>query len=156
MRSTSEGTGYDRIMTEPIKAKGCAGTYRYIDQTIAPNERCYYELEAVDQRGRHQVFGPIDFTYLVRFGLAQNVPNPFNPATSIRFSIPRAAVVSLVIYDVSGREVRRLVAGKMPAGYHEVAWNGKNNKGAAVSSGMYFCRLQANKDQATRKLILLR
>lgn len=88
--------------------------------------------------------------------LAQNVPNPFNPSTTIEFSLASPAQVSLEIFDARGRFVRRLVDGKRGAGRHTVSWAGSNDRGAPVASGVYFYRLSAGERCETRKMVLLR
>ncbi|MBN1886050.1 MAG: T9SS type A sorting domain-containing protein, partial [Candidatus Krumholzibacteriota bacterium] len=85
------------------------------------------------------------------YGLGQNHPNPFNPVTTIRFSLPSAQRVSLKVYDVTGREVATLVDGNRPAGEHAVTFEATN-----IASGIYFYRLNAGEFSATRKMILLR
>jgi len=89
--------------------------------------------------------------------LAQNVPNPFNPSTTIRFSLRQRSKVTLSVYDVRGRRVRTLVRGVRTAGVeHVVAWDGRDDAGAAVSSGVYFYRLVAGSFTQTRKMLLLK
>jgi len=92
----------------------------------------------------------------VPFTLAQNAPNPFNPVTSLRFSIPEACEVLLAIYDVNGRLVRTLVDGNREAGMHEVAWDARDDAGRAVASGVYVYRLTAGADVAVRRMVLVR
>ncbi len=77
------------------------------------------------------------------FSLAQNYPNPFNPSTTIRFGLPQASNVTLRLYDALGREVATLLSEQRPAGYVQVIWNGMNNSGARVASGIYFYRIEA-------------
>ncbi len=84
------------------------------------------------------------------------VPNPFNPATSIRFSLPRETNVSLRVYDVAGRLVRRLVDGPLPAGAHSFRWNGRTDEGRNAASGVYFARLQADGLDEIRGMTLVR
>jgi len=89
------------------------------------------------------------------FELYQNYPNPFNPSTTIRFSIPKAATVSLIVYDIRGRVIRNLVNDKEhESGYFEVRWDGRNNRNQAVSSGIYFAHLYAGTHSRTIKLVL--
>jgi predicted outer membrane repeat protein len=91
------------------------------------------------------------------FFLAQNVPNPFNPRTEIRFGLPEPAVVDLVIFDLAGRRVRTLLAGSaQPAGLHRLSWDGRDDGGRAQSAGIYFCRLEAGPLREIRKMTLLR
>ncbi len=75
------------------------------------------------------------------FSLSQNVPNPFNPSTTIQFSLPQAGPVSLSIYDVNGRRVRTLVDGRADVGRHSVIWDGRDALGREVASGVYLYRL---------------
>lgn len=93
------------------------------------------------------------------FALEQNFPNPFNPATTIKYSLPIDATVTLRIYSVIGQEVARLVDGAQPAGHYEVVWNGQHSNGAVLASGVYLFRLEAvpltGGDKITRTLKLL-
>ncbi|UCH10820.1 MAG: T9SS type A sorting domain-containing protein [Fidelibacterota bacterium] len=83
--------------------------------------------------------------------LAQNYPNPFNPVSTIRYELSEASHVSLFVYDVSGREVARLVDGTMEAGYHEVQWDGSK-----AASGVYIARLVAREYSQSIKMLLLK
>ena len=90
------------------------------------------------------------------FGLYPNVPNPFNPTTSIRYDVPPSGgAVTLRIYDVSGRLVRTLVDGPQTAGQRTAVWNGRDNRGRSVASGVYFYRLQAPGYVKTLKMVLV-
>jgi hypothetical protein len=89
--------------------------------------------------------------------LDQNVPNPFNPVTTIGYSIPEEGRVALRVYDVTGRLVRTLVDGHQCAGVSQAIWRGNDNNGAPVASGVYFYRLSTEGEAAqTRKMVLLR
>ncbi len=90
------------------------------------------------------------------FSLDQNFPNPFNPATTIRFSISKEARVTLTIYDVLGREVTTIADEKVPAGQYSYRWEGRNAIGSFVASGVYFYRLVAGDFVETKKLMLLK
>ena len=90
------------------------------------------------------------------FDLAQNYPNPFNPTTTISFSVPKEEYVVLIIYDMLGKEVNRLVDGETSAGSYKVTWNGDSKNGTKVSSGVYFYRLQAGSFNAVKKMLLLK
>jgi len=85
------------------------------------------------------------------FTLSQNYPNPFNPSTNISFTLPTKSFVTLKVYDLLGRGVATLVEGELSAGNHSQEWNATN-----FASGVYFCRLQAGKYSATKKLLLIR
>jgi len=88
--------------------------------------------------------------------LAQNFPNPFNPSTNIKFSLPRTENVQLSVYDVKGRMVRTLVNGSEEAGEHTVMWDGKDSGGNSVSSGTYFYRLVTDSRTYNRQMSLLK
>ncbi len=88
-------------------------------------------------------------TVPTEFGLSQNYPNPFNPSTTIRYALPVPSVVSVRVFDMLGKEVRRLVQETQAEGYHFVQWNGKNNEQQTVSSGIYFCRMTARSADGT-------
>jgi hypothetical protein len=91
------------------------------------------------------------------FALEQNAPNPFNPVTTIFFSIPERAEVELYVCDVTGRVVKTLVD-KVPMGpgRHKATWDGRNDAGRAVSSGVYFCKLSAADKVAQMKMVILK
>ena len=89
--------------------------------------------------------------------LAQNSPNPFNPHTTIRFALPQEAQpVRLAIYDASGRVVATLVDGALAAGDHAVEWDGRDDAGRAVASGVYSYRLETDDGQLTRRMLLVK
>ena len=90
------------------------------------------------------------------FTLFQNAPNPLNPATTISFALRKPSQVSLKVYDLLGREVITLTEGDTPAGQHRVVWNGSDNRGKQVSSGVYLYRLIASGKEVTRKMLLAR
>jgi hypothetical protein len=93
------------------------------------------------------------------FSLDQNVPNPFNAATRILFEVPQAAAgaaVSVSIHDVLGRRVRRLVEGSWPAGPHQLTWDGADEGGQPVASGVYFIVLESQSTRLVKKALLLR
>jgi hypothetical protein len=90
------------------------------------------------------------------FQLEQNYPNPFNPVTNIRFVIPAKNFVNLTIYDVAGRVVKRLISKEMAANSYKVAWDGTNNRGQNVASGVYFYKLVAGPHVATKRMVLIR
>ncbi|MCP4709456.1 MAG: T9SS type A sorting domain-containing protein, partial [Planctomycetes bacterium] len=91
------------------------------------------------------------------FALEQNFPNPFNPVTAISFAIPRPAEVSLKIYNPAGQLVRILANDQAyQPGYYQLIWDGKNNRGSEISSGVYFYRLQAEGFDAIKQMVLLR
>ncbi len=93
---------------------------------------------------------------IFHFNLFQNYPNPFNSSTIITYEVEKAKNVTLKIYDILGREVRELVNRSQKRGHYEVNWDGKNNQGKEVSSGIYFYQLNAGNYKETRKLVLIK
>ncbi len=92
-----------------------------------------------------------------QFALHPCVPNPFNPSTTIRYDVPNGgARVSIAVFDVTGRRVRSLVDGAQPAGQQSVTWDGRDDGGTTVASGVYFYRMTAGSFAQTRKMVLLK
>jgi hypothetical protein len=91
------------------------------------------------------------------YQLQQNYPNPFNPSTSIRFSLPIDDQISLVVYDISGREVKTLIGSeRYRAGRYDATWDGKDNFGRSVASGTYVYELRYGNFTKTMKMTLLK
>lgn len=90
------------------------------------------------------------------FALQQNYPNPFNPETTIRFELPQASDVNLIIYNLQGQLVRKLVSETREAGFHEIVWDARDDVGRSMPSGVYLYRIQAGAFMEVRKLMLLR
>lgn len=93
---------------------------------------------------------------ITKFTLHQNYPNPFNLETQIKFRNSERTVVNLSIYNSMGQLIKKLVNKSLPEGLHTVAWNGKNEAGDVVASGLYFCCLKTNKNVITQKLLLVK
>ena len=91
-----------------------------------------------------------------RFSLAQNYPNTFNRATTITFEISRTTSINLIIYNLLGQKIRTLIDQKIVAGVHQIEWDGRNDAGKTVASGIYLYRLSTKGLQQTRKMILMR
>ncbi|HPU86285.1 MAG TPA: FlgD immunoglobulin-like domain containing protein [Candidatus Latescibacteria bacterium] len=92
----------------------------------------------------------------VALALEQNVPNPFNPSTTIQFRVPDAGFVKLAIYGIDGQLVRSLTAQHVEAGVHEAVWDGRDNSGRAVASGVYVYRLTSDRGVISRRMVLAR
>ena len=129
--------------------------------TLAENSPCATSGEMGTYMGALPVgCGPIvtidDPLIPTEFSLEPNFPNPFNPTTMLRFGLPEAGWVQLSIVNVLGREVRTLVGGDLPAGWHTQAWEGLNEAGEPVPAGMYFAVLKADAQTGTIKMLLLK
>jgi hypothetical protein len=124
----------------------------------------YYKVSAVDHHDNQSGFALLtpaavtgaDPSLPVSTYLDQNFPNPFNPSTTISFGLDTRSEVALRIYDSSGALVRALVAGERPAGAHVANWDGRDDAGRAVATGIYYCRLDAGGKMLTRKMLLLK
>ncbi len=136
--------------------------YSFVDkQEIVPEKLYHYRLEAVDINGRQEASEmetsatamPLPTEYIV----GPNFPNPFNPNTQFDIELPENSNVSVTIYDAAGREVAQIIdARKYEAGIHRLSWNGANQQGMPMPSGIYFCRLQAEGNQRIMKMLLLK
>ncbi|MBC8414870.1 MAG: T9SS type A sorting domain-containing protein [Candidatus Cloacimonetes bacterium] len=85
-----------------------------------------------------------------------NYPNPFNPVTNIAYSLPEDSQISISIYNIKGQKVKTLVTGTQPAGSYNVSWEGKDESGKDVTSGIYFYKLKTKNNEITRKMLLLK
>jgi len=159
LRSRTERGIYSRVTRVFIPAAGgLAGgaTYYYRDDSVEAGHSYFYKLEEVGEAGNGNVYGPWMLQVPAVNFLAQNVPNPFNPATEIRFSLATDEHARLTIYDATGRLIRTLVDRHMAAGANTARWDGRDESGGAVSSGVYFYRLKTAAIDQTRKMVVLR
>jgi YVTN family beta-propeller protein len=158
VRSEAETGIYANITKDLIAARGgvTGARYEYHDSGIRPNRTYWYKLVEVATDGDGAEFGPYSVSFKVTNSLEQNVPNPFNPVTTIKYSIAKDIDVSLVVYDVAGRRVRTLVDDHQRADVYKITWDGMNDQGQRVASGMYFYKLAAGKFVQTRKMMLLK
>jgi len=98
-----------------------------------------------------------DFNQLPKeFELSQNYPNPFNPTTVIEYALPKSCDVRIKIYNILGQEVRNLVNERQEAGYKIIGWDGKDDRGKEISSGIYFYRIVAGNFVKSKKMVLLK
>jgi len=88
--------------------------------------------------------------------LNSNFPNPFNPTTTISFSLKEAGNVKIEIFNLRGQKVKTLINGLLPAKNHQIVWNGKDDRGKSVSSGIYFYKMKTANYTASRKMILMK
>ena len=109
-----------------------------------------YRCGCTDVHATDGTVGPAEFT------LAQNYPNPFNPETTIEFQIPDGGHVSLIVYNLRGQEVIRLVDEVKEAGYHKTIWNGRDKSNRSVSTGIYLIYLDVNEHRSTKKILFIK
>jgi hypothetical protein len=116
-----------------------------------------YRVYVVDDSGERVLFETGEVrTPAAALAIRQNHPNPFNPTTTIEFYVPARCPVTLEVYDTAGRRIARLVNDVRAAGWHSVEWNGRDESGKPVASGVYFSSVRAGKETLTKKMILLR
>jgi hypothetical protein len=138
-----------------VKPCGC-GTMEFIDREVTSGRGYRYQFGVIDGEGEHlsplvaPTAGPIEAR------LSQNQPNPFNPRTTIRFTLPARAATTLIVYGVSGRRVRTLVDEELAKGPYEFEWDGQDDNGQPVASGLYFYRLESGGFSGSRKMVLLK
>lgn len=92
----------------------------------------------------------------LRFSLEQNFPNPFNPSTEIRFRLEQPSEIELSVYNILGQKIKTLAFGSFPGGEHSVVWDGRDERGGSLSSGVYFYRLRAEAWVLTRRMVLIK
>ncbi|RPI75848.1 MAG: T9SS C-terminal target domain-containing protein [Ignavibacteriales bacterium] len=143
-----------------LAGHGTTTDYQSYSYTDKPEVRgiISYRLKQIDFNGdiNYSNIIEVDFTTPKEFALYQNYPNPFNPSTIISYQLPKSETVSLEIYNELGEKVNTLVNGMQEAGYYTLEWNGNNNAGNPVSSGMYLYRIKAGNFVNVHKMILLR
>lgn len=129
------------------------------DLTHNLNRNLRYRLKQIDTYGAYEFSDVIEISLVPPSGfeLKQNYPNPFNPSTAIKFSLPVNSNVTIMIYDMLGREVTKLIDEEKPAGSYILYWYGKDNNGRLAASGIYFYKLETDKYYSfIRKMVLLK
>ncbi len=158
VEKSSDGDNFQRLIF--IKGFGTTNlpqTYSFLD-TDVPIGNYYYRLKQIDFDGQTTYSAKIEVRLNAPsdYLLAQNYPNPFNQATNISFELPEMSDVSLTIFNALGQAVKTLLDYNMRAGYHSVHWNGQDENGGLVPSGLYYYQIQAGDYTKTRRLVLIR
>jgi hypothetical protein len=150
------GNEFAELPSAAIVRDGLA--FSIVDRGVEPGTTYRYRVDIVSAGGSRQLFETEAIsTPAMPLTLNQNHPNPFNPSTTISYYLPEASVVTLEIYDSSGRLVARLAdREQQEKGTHSIGWRGLDTAGRSVSSGVYFYRLTSGKEILSRKMILLR
>ncbi|MFO7891476.1 MAG: Ig-like domain-containing protein [bacterium] len=156
-RSVKETGPYHKINNSLIQPNA-EGSYQYRDNHIQVGVTYYYKITDIDEFGNineHsllQVRVPAPEGYI----LSQNFPNPFNPVTKIHYEIPEAGMVNLAIYNMMGQQIRVLVNEYRIPGFYEVEWDGRNEKGMEVSTGIYIYRLNCKDETLIKRMVKLK
>lgn len=129
--------------------------YSFVDANAGPGKK-FYRLKWINLNAQTNYLSVIEVIVKApgEFQLLQNYPNPFNPTTSIPYHVPRKAKVIIKIFDVLGQEIVTLLAEEKEPGYHFVIWDGKDEMGRIMSSGVYLCRMKVDNFTQIRKLLL--
>ena len=166
-RSTAQQGPYQRVNVDPIDPDE-PRLYTYVDDQVSNDATYWYMLGLADFSDSLPLFGPIsvtirtavegenEFTGPTSYQLSQNYPNPFNPETTIRYQLPERSPVSLVVYNLLGQRVRTLVEETKEAGFHQVRWDGRDEWGRTVASGIYFYHMRAGPYSEGKKMTLLK
>ncbi|MDZ7346779.1 MAG: T9SS type A sorting domain-containing protein [candidate division KSB1 bacterium] len=166
-RSATKDGEYTKINETMITAQGVAEAgfiYEFLDRS-ASDGVYWYKLEDVSLNGESSFHGPISVSSAAAvatrvipqtYSLDQNYPNPFNPATTIVYRMPAAGQASLIVYDLHGKAVRTLFSGLQNAGEHVVQWDGCDEPGAVMPSGIYLCTFRGGNTVLHRKMTLMR
>ncbi len=160
-RSTSKEGPYELITDQMIAAAGNStksNTYSYFDSNAKAGKSCFYKLADIDLDGRITMHGPVEAHTAQpdRFVLEQNYPNPFNPQTTISFHVYDEGKCNLSIYNINGQLVRTLVSEHLRPGTYKTTWNGRDNSGLLLPSGVYLYRMKMNDRAQTKKLEFLK
>ena len=132
-------------------------SFIYVDLDVDPGGAYEYLIEYSSEDGWQTLFesGTVSLPN-VPFALLPNYPNPFNPSTTITYSVAMHGHVTLSIFDVSGKLVRTILNEEHVPGKYTIGWDGLNDQGHRAASGTYFCRLSAGKEAVTQKILLMR
>ncbi len=162
-RSETNAGLYNRITTSLILAQGnssAATDYTFTDKNVHDGTLYWYKVEEVSTEGESKFFGPISVTGInlipAEFALSQNYPNPFNPETTFEYQLPEECSVSIKVYTLLGQEVKNLVEEHQPAGHWTAKWDGTDNFGRKLPSGIYLLRMKAGSYTQIRKTTLTR
>lgn len=167
------GLGTETVLPSSYSLIGTTSENEFVDQGITWTDsptmkKMYYKVRAKDAINQYSAYSnPMKINYVAdiqkagkgapsSFRLSQNSPNPFNPTTRISYEIPEAGHVTLKIFNAVGQHVATLVNDYQEAGAKEITWNGKDDSGHEVASGLYLYRLQAGDQIKTMKMNLLK
>jgi hypothetical protein len=130
--------------------------FTFSDRSVVPGSAYRYQIGVTDPDG--EFYSPVVRVTVERLvaALEQNTPNPFNPTTTIAYVLPERGRAMIRVYGADGRLVRTLVDAAQEAGPHEVTWDGRDEHGHVVSSGVYFYRLETDRFRDSKKMVLLK
>lgn len=172
LRNNEETQSHAVYITDtviPALNTSSGADYSFVDSELTENGTYYYWLETLDISGTSEYFGPIIFNYNIEDdgeiipdpdhlgkSILKNYPNPFNPSTLISFYLQNQDKVNLTIYNTRGQLVKHYKADTYNPGWHEINWNGKNDQGKIVPSGLYFAKLTGKSCYLMHKMYLIK
>lgn len=141
-----------------------ATNYQFTDKVVQQDITYEYRLADVDYNGIVTYHGirevtveyNMELTLPNKYELGINYPNPFNPSTTINYSLPEESLVTITIFDISGRQISTLINAELSAGYHSISWNSTDDNGNALGAGIYFYSINAGDFRQTRKMLLIK
>ena len=155
----------DSLFIEDVEVNYAQNNF-YLDESVEPNLEYYYRVAA--NAGIWSNYSDI-ISVLLEYAhtendngipkfyrIRNNIPNPFNPITSLRYDLPEDGLVNITIYDMMGRIVKTLVNSSQTAGFKSIRWNATNDKNEPVSAGLYLYAIQAGEFRQTKKMVLLK
>ena len=158
----SDGFGFTKLGT--IQGAGTGEEWRgyYADTGVEVGEKDLWTVDGIYREDGTSIYGSLSVDENLipdKFALYHNYPNPFNPVTTIRYDLPEQSYVTIVIYDLMGREVKRLVRprraysepGRVVSGYHKAVWDGTDSFGKPVSAGIYLYQIRATDPSTFRQ-----
>ncbi|MBN1154505.1 T9SS type A sorting domain-containing protein [candidate division KSB1 bacterium] len=154
-RSETNNSNYTRLNDDLIAGYG---SFQYLDIQFEPGKTYFYRLEEICRNGESKYHPEISIESPKpqNFALYSNYPNPFNMRTVFKFQIPTPSHVTINIYNVLGRKIKTIVDEKKEAGLYSAVWDGFDDEGAPVVSGLYFYQMVASNFRQTRKLTVVR
>jgi hypothetical protein len=160
-RSTE--SGFDPKGAEPLAT---LISTEFTDETVEVGTAYYYRFSAFDFSGNESTFSQEFMATVTSIGennsvpteyaLLQNYPNPFNPETTIEYQLPEAGQVRITIYSILGVPIRTLVDRSQPVGHYKINWDGRDNAGGLMPSGLYFYRIESGNFSAMKKMIMMK
>lgn len=150
IRDTSKSSGFDLI---PLSQTYWDDNLTAVNPGFDSSEGNIH-LWATSIEDTTDTTGIKDVALPTRFALHQNFPNPFNLATQIRYELPKASTVTLQILNMAGQTIRRFDYGRQFAGHYVVLWDGRNDQGRVLTSGLYILQFRAGNYQNVRKMLL--
>jgi hypothetical protein len=155
LRKRGNREGFDELPNAEVTREDLVFYFR--DESVEPGNTYRYRIDVLDNGNRSVLFETDEIsTPAMPLTLFQNHPNPFNPATTISFYLPEKCTIKLEVFDITGKRVVSLVDDKRGAGLHSLRWDGVDEKGTKVSTGVYLYRLTAGKKMISRKMVLAR